>query len=101
MLTEPEKTLYYDLWPTDASAPGVHYAGNFPLPEPGEVLTVKLMWQKGHHNINELAKMKTVICGVDCGTKTISRQNWKSVAVIKMDDNGRFTVNGIFGKLRN
>ena len=100
LLTEPEKTLCYDLWPKDASAPDIHYAGNFPLPDPGEVLSVKLMWQKGHHDIKELANMKAVICGVDCGLKTISKNNWKSVATIRVDKNGRFTVNGLYGKLR-
>ena len=100
LLTEPEKTLRYDLWPEDTSYAGVHYAGNFPLPEPGEVLTVKVMWQKGHHDINELSKMQVFICGVDCGTDTFSRNNWKNVATISVDQNGRFTVNGLYGKLR-
>ena len=100
LLNEPGNTLSYDLWPEDASSEEAHYAGNFFLPDQGEVLTVKVMWQKGHHDINELSKMKVTVCGVDCGTKTFSRNNWKSVATIKVDKNGRFTVNGLYGKLR-
>ena len=100
LLNEPAKTLVYDLWPEDAFAEEVHYAGNFFLPDQGEVLTVKVMWQKGHYDINELSKMKITVCGVDCGTKTFSRNAWKSVATIRVDKNGRFTVNGLYGKLR-
>ena len=100
LLNEPEKTLAYDLWPEDASSEEAHYAGNFPLPEPGELLTIELMWQRGHHDINKLSKMKVTVCGVDCGTQTFSRNNWKSVATISVDQNGRFTVNGLYGELR-
>ena len=99
LLNEPAKNLVYDLWPEDASSEA-HYAGNFPLPEPGELLTIKLMWQKGHHDINQLSKMRVTVCGVDCGTKTFSRNNWKSVATISVEENGLFTVNGLYGKLR-
>ena len=100
LLTAPDKTLAYDLWPIDSAKGKAHYQGTFPLPDPGELLTVKLMWQKGHHNINELSKMRISLFGVDSGWKTISKSSWRTVATVRVDEYRHITVNGITGKLR-
>ena len=100
LLTAPDKTLAYDLWPVDRERNKAHYQGTFPLPDPGELLTVKLMWQKGHHNINELSKMRISLFGVDSGWKTISKSSWRTVATVRVDEYRHITVNGITGKLR-
>ena len=99
LLNEPDKNLTYALWPIDRSADKAHYKGSFPLPDPGELLTVNLMWQKGHHDINDLSQMKIIIFGIDSGWETISRSNWRSVATVRVDASRHITVNGLSAKL--
>ncbi len=99
LLNDKEKTLVYDFWPIDRSPGKAHYRGSFPLPDPGEMLTVKLMWQKGHHDINDLSKMKIILFGVDSGWKTVSRSSWRTVATVQVDEAHHITVNSITGTL--
>lgn len=108
LVLDPEKTLCYDLWPVDRNMPRellpenaqkIHYAGSFPLPEPGEVLTIKAAWQRGHYNINEVSLMNFWIFNVNCGTKSIGTGNWRNIARITVDELYRITVNGLRGEL--
>ena len=100
LYNEPDKTLEYELWPVDMAAPEkVHYAGRFPLPEPGELLTIKAAWQKGHFDIDLISRMSFEICGVRTGKKSIGRNNWRTIATVTLDEWNFISVNGIRGKL--
>lgn len=96
---EPEKTLSYELWPVDIYGEECHYAGRFPLPEPGELLNITASWQRGHHDISEISRMKFTVFGVSCGAKTISRGSWRTIATVTVDDSQHISVSGIRGKL--
>ena len=107
LILSPEKNLEYELWPIDRSvslalfpkrAKTIHYSGTFPLPEPGELLTIKAAWQKGHYNINELFLMNFWIFNVNCGTKSIGT-NWRTIATVSVDELYHITVNGLSGEL--
>ena len=108
LVLEPEKTLLYELWPVDRRMPRellheksktIHYSGYFPLPEPGEVLTIKASWQRGHHDINQLSQMNFWIFNIDCGTKSIGLNNWRTIATVTVDELYHITVNGLRGDL--
>lgn len=107
LVLSPESNLEYELWPIDRTiafellpdkVKTVHYSGYFPLPEPGELLTIKAAWQKGHYNINELFLMNFWIFNVNCGTKSIGT-NWRTIATVTVDELYHITVNGLSGEL--
>lgn len=108
LVLEPEKTLKYELWPVDRPMPEsllpdksekIHYSGYFPLPEPGEVLTIKAAWQKGHFDINQLSLMKFRIFNINCGTLSIGTKHWRTIATVTVDEQYHITVNGLSGEL--
>ena len=107
LILSPEKNLEYELWPIDRTmalsllpdkSEPIHYSGYFPLPEPGERLTIKVAWQKGHFDINQLSLMKFRIFNVNCGTKSIGT-NWRTIATVTVDELYHITVNGLSGEL--
>jgi hypothetical protein len=102
LLNYPERTLLYELWPEDFSGDGdAAWQGRFPLPDPGEVLTVSLKWQDGHYDIRHIARMKAVLFGWSCGWESISLSAWRTVARVTVDEWRHITVSGFSGKLKS
>lgn len=105
LLNYPEKTLTYDLWPRDYFVAADYemkpmYQGIFPLPDPGEKLTVSFKWQRGHFDIAELSQMKIVLFGHSSGWTALSLSAWKTVAVITVDQWRHIFVNNVSAKLQ-
>lgn len=108
LLNEPEKTLHYELWPRESKRQILvtengyevpMYLGNFPLPDPGEVLDITAKWQEGHYNIRELAKMRFQVFGKKTSWVNFPLDKWQKVCTVKMDD-GKIKVDERTAKLQ-
>ena len=105
LLNYPEKTLTYDLWPRDHFVDADYeekpmYQGTFPLPDPGERLTVNIKWQSGHWDIAEFSEMKIVLFGHSTGWNAFPLTSWRKVADITVDQYRHIFVNNISAKLQ-
>ena len=105
LLNYPEKTLTYELWPRDHFVDADYeekpmYQGTFPLPDPGERLTVNIKWQNGHWDIAEFSEMKIVLFGYSTGWNSFSLKSWRKVADITVDQYRHIFVNNISAKLQ-
>ena len=99
LLNDSEKTLEYLLWPVDCGSAVYQYAGSFPCPEPGEILTIAVAWQEGHWNYSKISEMRFEVFGIDSGWHTVPLGKYRDLCRITVDEWRHIKVSGRSARL--
>lgn len=99
LLNDPEKTLEYLLWPVDCGSAVYQYAGSFPCPEPGEILTIAVAWQEGHWNYSKISEMRFEVFGINSGWHTVPLGKYRDLCRITVDEWRHIKVSGRTARL--